>query len=389
MGFFSRDYTGKKVGDLEGADARNTYFWVDEYKGKNLLWRLPHNVRWNDNIVVREDEYAVFFRDGKALYVFDRPGRYALTTQNVPVLATLAKKLIGVQQIGEIYYIQGRELRDRFGTSEPLTFRDPDFGIVRIRAFGQFAYKVKDPLLFITQFVGTEGMASSKEIVSWLKDQIVMVLNDTLGELKLKKNMSVLDFPAYLTEMEDMVLARLREETARYGLEVTKFSGLNLNLPEEVQEAVDKRTSMAALGVNYLQYQTGKAIEDIGAGAAKGGDTSGMAGLGAGLGAGMSMAGMMAQGMQPLSGGGPPPVATKRCPKCGREVPGEAKFCMYCGYRFDTESGKKCWKCGRDMPLDAVFCPFCGAPQKRTCPSCGREVPPESAFCPYCGQKMI
>jgi membrane protease subunit (stomatin/prohibitin family) len=385
-----------KEKELEGADARKTFFWMDEYKGENVMWRIPRNIRWNDNVVVREDEWAVFFRDGKALHVFDRPGRYALTTENVPVLGTIVKKITGVQQIGEIYYLQRRELRGKFGTSEPLSFRDPDFGVVRIRAFGKFAYRVVDPMLFITEFVGTKGYSSSAEIIDWLKDQIVMDLNDTVGELKLKNNMSILDLPAYLQEIEQLLLAKLKDDTARYGLEVTKIAGLNLNLPEEVQEAIDKRGAMAALGVNYMQYQTGKAIEGIGKGAEQGGSGGGMAELGAGMGAGLAMANAMGQGMQSTSGmqQTPPPgpqTAMKKCPECGKMVPGDAQFCPYCGHKFEEKRMKKCVSCGRDIPEDAMFCPYCGArqePEKLHCPNCGKEIPPDVAFCPYCGHKL-
>ena len=387
----------EKIRNLEGANARNTYFWVDEYKGENVMWRLPHNIKWNDNVVVREDEWVVFFRDGKALHVFDRPGRYALTTENVPLFGTLVKKISGIQQIGEIYYLQRRELRGKFGTTEPLSFRDSDFGIVRIRAFGQFAYQVTEPLVFITEFVGTKGFTTSKEIIEWLRYQIIMDLNDTIGELKLKHNISILDLPAYLQEIEQMVLAKLKNDTARYGLEVTKLAGLNLNLPEEVQKAIDKRGAMAALGVNYMQYQTGKAIEDIGQGAAKGGEGGGMAELGAGMGAGWAMGSAMNRGMQQPAGGiqqpAPPgPQANmKKCPNCGKMVPSDAQFCPYCGHKFEERKMKKCIKCGREIPEYAQFCPYCGAPQtppKTVCPNCGKEIPPDVAFCPYCGYKL-
>ncbi len=384
----------EKEANLEGANARNTYFWIDQYKGENLIWRIPHNVKWNDNVVVREDEWAVFFRDGKALHVFDRPGRYALTTENVPVLGTIVKKITGIQQIGEIYYIQRRELRGKFGTSEPLSFRDPDFGLVRIRAFGQFAYRVSDPILLITQFVGTKGMTTSGEIISWLKDQLVMILNDTIGELKLKKNMSILDLPAYLQEMEQLVLSKSKGETDRYGMEITKIAGLNINLPEEVQEAIDKRGAMAALGVNYMQYQTGKAIEGVGEGAAKGGESAGMAGIGAGFGAGMVMANTMAQSVQGTPGQGnvaqpQPQAGMKKCPNCGKFIPQDAQFCPYCGYKFEEEKKtKKCVKCGKEIPIDAQFCPYCGAPQSKKCPNCGKEVSADAKFCPYCGYKL-
>ncbi|MCK5397087.1 MAG: SPFH domain-containing protein, partial [Thermoplasmata archaeon] len=193
----------------KGDIARNTYSWPDAYKGENVMYKLPTNVYWNDNIVVNEDEYAVFFRDGKAMHVFDRPGRFALTTQNVPILGDLAAKITGIKQLGEVYYLQKRELRGKFGTPEPLTFRDTDFGLVRLRAFGNFAYKVVDPMLFITQFAGSRGWSNSENVMDWLKTEIVQNLNDAMGELKRDKNMALVEMPAYLNEIEQIILAKV------------------------------------------------------------------------------------------------------------------------------------------------------------------------------------
>ena len=336
MGLFSK--VNEKIGsgsDIEGADARAGFYWVEDYKGDNLIWRLPRNIILNDNVLVREDEYGIFFRDGKALAVFDRPDRYALTTQNIPILKDIIGATMGNVQIGEFYWAQRREFRDKFGTAQPLAFRDSDFGVVQIRMFGQFAYKVSDPMLLITQFVGTKGLTKSEEVVEWLKGQIVMVLNDILGELKAKKQMGVLDMPAYLQEIEQMSLARLTAETESYGLKIMKFAGLTISMPDEVQEAINKRGAMSALGVNYMQYQSGKAIENIGVGAAEGGEGAGFAMMGAGMGAGIGMGNMMMQGMGGM-GGAPAPFGqaqpqaaapAKACAKCGTAVPAGAKFC--------------------------------------------------------------
>lgn len=394
--------TSEKIGagkDIEGADSRKGFYWVEDQKGENIMWRLPRNIYWNDNVLVREDEYGIFFRDGKALAVFDRPDRYALTTENIPVLKEIIGTVVGSVQIGEFYWVQKREFRDKFGTSQPLAFRDNDFGVVQLRIFGQFAYKITDPMLLITQFVGTKGMSKSAEIVDWLKGQIVMVLNDTLGELKLKKQMGVLDMPAYLQEIEQMVLAKLGTETLMYGLKVMKFAGLNINMPEEVQEAINKRGAMSALGVNYMQYQSGRAIENIGEGAAKGGgEGAGFAMMGAGMGAGFGMGNMMTQGM---SGGNqqPPPFGapqqsaeqTAACPKCGAQVKAGAKFCPECGQAMvsSQQPGGVCVACGAQLTPGAKFCPECGAktgPAK--CAKCGTEVSSGTKFCPECGEKL-
>ncbi|WOF15905.1 SPFH domain-containing protein [Methanoplanus sp. FWC-SCC4] len=403
MGFFKKrpDYHGGD--DIAGADSRKGFYWVEENKGDNLIWRLPRNVRWNDNVMVREDEYGIFFRDGKAMQVFDRPDRYALTSQNITGLQTLSKSVVGVAQIGEFYWAQKREFRSNFGTSEPLSFRDTDFGVVRLRVFGQYAYKVEDPMLLITQFVGTKGITKSDEIIDWLKDQIVMILNDTLGELKSKQSMGVLDMPAYLQEIEQICITKLTGETERYGLKVTKFSGLNINLPEEVQQAVDKRGAMSALGVNYMQYQTGKAIENIGEGAAQGpGEGAGFATMGAGMGAGFSMANVMGQSMGGGMGGVPSafgaqnnqqpqqPVQSQGTPciKCGHQLTPGAKFCPNCG-ASQAPATVKCPKCNGDVLEGAKFCSNCGNPMvANKCSNCGEDLDPGTKFCSGCGNPV-
>ena len=394
MGLFSK--VNQKISsgsDIEGADARAGFYWVEDYKGDNLIWRLPRNIILNDNVLVREDEYGIFFRDGKALAVFDRPDRYALTTQNIPILKDIIGATMGNVQIGEFYWAQKREFRDKFGTSQPLAFRDSDFGVVQLRMFGQFAYKVSDPMLLITQFVGTKGLTKSEEVVDWLKSQIVMVLNDILGELKTKKQMGVLDMPAYLQEIEQMCLAKLTAETENYGLKIMKFAGLTISMPDEVQEAINKRGAMSALGVNYMQYQSGKAIENIGVGAAQGGDGAGFAMMGAGMGAGIGMGNMMMQGM----GGGAAPFGQaqpaaaapvgKVCAKCGTAVPDGAKFCPGCGEKQDA--GSFCPECGAAVPAGAKFCPECGKKMgAAACPKCGAELSPGAKFCPECGERV-
>ncbi|HJJ46238.1 MAG TPA: SPFH domain-containing protein [Methanocorpusculum sp.] len=376
MGLFSRTSANINAGsDIEGADARAGFYWVEDYKGENVIWRLPRNIMLNDNVLVREDEYGIFFRDGKALAVFDRPDRYALTTQTLPVLTRIIGATVGNVQIGEFFWVQRRELRDKFGTSQPLAFRDNDFGVVQLRIFGQFSYKVTDPMLLITQFAGTKGITKSEEVVEWLKGQIIMVLNDTLGELKTKKQMGVLDMPAYLQEIEQLCLGRLTQEVENYGLAVMKFAGLTISMPDEVQEAINKRGAMSALGVNYMQYQSGKAIENMGIGAAQGGEGAGFAMMGAGLGAGASMGSMMMQGMQ----GGQQPAPFGAAPAAAVGAAAGA-----------AASGAVCPACKAAVPAGAKFCPSCG--QKlggaAFCPECGAKIPAGSKFCPECGQKI-
>ncbi|MDY6966742.1 MAG: SPFH domain-containing protein [Halobacteriota archaeon] len=385
------------MADIKDADARNTFHWEDATKGENVMYRVPQNIRWNDNVVVREDEYAVFFRDGKSMVVFDQPGRFAMTTENVPVLASIAKAITGVQQLGEVYYLQKRELRGKFGTTEPLAFRDTDFGVVRIRVFGQFAYKIADPMLFITQFVGTEGISTSDKVIEWMRDELVMTLNDALGELKKEKQMAVVDIPAYLQELEQIILSKVESETTRYGVEITNIAGMNINLPSEVQEAVDKRGAMSALGVGYMEYQTGRAVENIGEGAAKGdGMGAGMVGMGAGMGAGFGMGNIMTQGMAGQQGQQPQQEQQAfdqkktmvKCSSCGVDIKEDAKFCPECGQKVLKEGMMSCPKCNSEIPAGSKFCAECGEKLISQCQKCNAELLPGAKFCPECGEKV-
>ncbi len=378
--FFNKDEK------IKGAGARKTFHWKDEHKGDNVLYRIPRNIKWNDNIIVREDEAAVFFRDGKVMKVFDKAGRYAITTQNIPVLAKIAAKTTGIKQLGEVYYIQRKVLRGKFGTLEPLTFRDRDFGLIRIRCFGRFSYKVKDPVLFINEFVGTKGISSSEEVKKWNKSQIIMCINDVLGELKKEKNMAVVDMPAYLQEIEQMVLSKANPTLKNYGLKVMKIIGINLNFPEEVERAIDKSGAMRTVNANYSQYQTGKAVENIGKGAEKGGgNASNMSSMGAGMGAGLGMAKEMSSGMSK-----PTSEDTTDCPKCGYETREDSKFCQNCGEKLHDDT-IDCPNCDAEVGPNAKFCYECGTKLKVSeinCPKCDNKVSSKAKFCPECGTDL-
>ncbi|MDP2797411.1 MAG: SPFH domain-containing protein [Methanoregula sp.] len=383
-----------------GETARNTFYWPDNLKESFILWRLPRNVSWNDNIQVRPDEMAVFLRDGKVLQVFDQPGRYALTTQNVPVLATLGKMVTGVEQIGEVYWLQKREFRSDFNSPDSFTFRDIELDVVRLIASGQFAFKVTDPMLFITQFVGTRGLQSASresEITSWLKDQIMMVLNTTLGKLKNEKKMAVLDMPAYLPEIEQICLSKLLSETQQYGIQITKFSGLSITLPEEVQKSIDKRSSMAVVGArNFMEFQTAQAVGGIGEGAAKGGgDASSFAGMGAGMGAGYVMGQAMTQSLNStpssrITSTGISGSPTK-CSKCGYQIHDVSKFCPNCANpMLSSQEGEiACPHCNsRRIHPSEKFCPDCGKQVINSCPNCNSTLKPGAKFCQNCGNQI-
>lgn len=350
-----------------------TIAWDDVAKGNNLLWRAPRNIRFNDNIVVREDEFAVFFRDGKALAYIDRPDRYALTSLDAPVVGPIMK-LFGVKQEAQVYYLQKRPFDGKFGSKQPYQFRDQDFGMVNLRLFGEFRYKVKEPSNFIGQFVGTMGLATAAAVEDRLKEQLVAVIYDSLGELK-QRGLGVADLAANIMEIEQVVLQKAGPQFDPYGIEIQKISGLYISLPEEVQKAVDARAAMAITGTSFMQYQSGTAMRDAAVNPS-GGAGAGV-GIGAGIGMGYQMAGQMGQAQQQA-----PAQPTKPCPKCGTQNPATMKFCGNCGAR--TEEGVTCPKCNAFAPKGTRFCPECGNSLVAKCTN-GHDIPPGTKFCPECG----
>jgi len=338
-----------------------TIEWEDQFKQGMALWKVPRNIRLNDNIVVREDETAVFYRDGKVLTYFDQPNRYALTDINAPIVGTLLKFFTGIQQEAEVFYIPKRYLDGKFGSSQPYQFTDPTFGIVNLRIYGEFRWRISSPELFINQFVGTFGAESSIDVESRIKEQIVILLYNSLGRMK-QQGLKITDLASNLTNIEQAFLAIAPDNLGQYGIEINKISGLSISLPEEVQKAIDTRSQMQVLGVNYLQYQTGQAIVDAaknpsgGAGAMTGIGV----GLGAGVGVGSALGGQMAQGMAQGQ--------NKSCPNCASIIPLNSKFCPNCGATQTLPQGpqasggttKYCQNCGTAVTEGAKFCPNCG-----------------------------
>jgi membrane protease subunit (stomatin/prohibitin family) len=343
-----------------------TFAWDDKDKQPapgvyNALWRAPRQIRLNDNIVVREDEIAVFYRDGKALTYFDQPNRYALTDFNAPIVGKLLKFFQGVTQWAEVYYVPKRYLDGKFGSAQPYQFTDPTFGVVNLRVYGEYRWKISSPELFINQFVGTFGADSSDDVEGRVKEQMVILVYNTLGKMKAQ-GLKVTDLAASLMNIEQEVLAAGPDNLGQFGIEINKISGLTISLPEEVQQAIDTRSQMQVLGVSYMQYQTGKAIDDAAKNPSGGAGVT--AGLGAGLGVGYAIGGQMAQGIGAQ-------IQTKSCPKCGSLIPANTKFCPNCGAEQLQPQGP---------PAPA------GAP--KFCPNCGSQVAAGTKFCANCGKPL-
>src|SRR5208282_1794835 len=384
-----------KGGSLFGSTTIN---WEDVYKGNNVMWRVPRNIRLNDNVVVRQDETAVFYRDGKVLAYLERPDRYALTSINAPIVGNLVKELSGVRQEAEVYYLQRRIFDGKFGSAEPYVFRDSDFGLVQLRVFGQYRWDVAAPDNFINQFVGTFGAVTTPDVEARLRDQMVLLVYNSLGKLK-DQGMRVTDLATQLTTIEQAVLGFAPQHFGPLGVEIKQIQGLSINLPDDVQKAVNTRSEMSVLGVNYMQYQAGQAMTT--AAANPSGTAGSLAGAGVGLGAGLGIGYGMAGQMQGAYGPGP----GQPCPKCATLVQAGVRFCPNCGNPMGgpapVAQGSACPKCGQPNAPGVKFCANCGAslappaapaapaaPASRKCPKCGMDTQTTGKFCPNCGAAL-
>jgi membrane protease subunit (stomatin/prohibitin family) len=317
--------------------------------------------RLGSQLVVREDQRAVFMRDGKALDVFG-PGRHTISTNNLPFLSRLIGWPFGGDSpfTAEVYFVSMREFTDmKWGTTQPMTYRDKEFGMVRLRAFGGYSAKVSDPQLMVGSIVGSRGVYSIGQLDDHLKGLIINEFNDLLGDT----HTSLLDLPGMTKELAQTMQAALTDSFRRVGLQLLTFQISSITPPEDVQKAIDQRTSMGAIGDmgKFVQYQTGQAIGDA---ARNPGDGGSAMATGAGFGAGAAMGQAMAQSMQgalnPPKAPEPvaPAVALIPCPGCGQPLPAGAKFCPNCGQR--ASSTVTCPKCQAENPAGAKFCTECG-----------------------------
>jgi membrane protease subunit (stomatin/prohibitin family) len=267
--------------------------------GRQMVHRVPEGgsgeFRLGSQLIVRESQAAVFFRDGKALDVFGA-GRHTLSTMNIPLLANLISLPFGGTSPfrAEVVFVNMADLLDmKWGTMEPVTFRDSEFGMVRLRAFGTYAMAIQDPQLFVNKIVGTQGLYETGQIEDYLRTIIISRFNDIMGESMT----TLLDLPARYNEVSAGLKASVSDDFANLGLLLKALYVTTISPPEEVSKRIDERTGMGVIGNmgQYVQYQTAQAIGGVGEGAAQGGDAGGAAGLGVGLGAGMGVGAGMAQ----------------------------------------------------------------------------------------------
>jgi membrane protease subunit (stomatin/prohibitin family) len=287
--------------------------WLDPTNNTlvHRFQRYNNEIKYGAKLVVRPSQVGVFVNMGKIADVFEN-GMYTLDTKNLPILSTLLGWKYGFNSPFkcEVYFVCVRKYTDnKWGTKNPIMLRDPEFGPVRLRAFGTYAFQVSDPAKLITAIAGTDARFTTDEISDQLRNLIVARFADLLGESKLP----ILDLAANYNELGGKISETISAEfKEQYGIDVHTLVIENISLPPEVEKALDKRASMGILGnmQQYTQFQAANALTD----AAK---NPGTAGDSMGLGMGLLMAGQLGQVMPrqaaaPASGGPPPlPSAPK------------------------------------------------------------------------------
>ena len=279
--------------------------WTESGDG-TLAWRFPMQDMEIQNgaaLVVRESQMAVFVNEGQVADVFG-PGTYKLTTQTLPVLTYLRNwdKLFQSPFKSDVYFFSTRQQVDqKWGTPQPITIRDQDFGAVRLRAFGNYAYRVAEPKLFHSEISGTRGEYTVADLDGQLRGLVLQNISNAIAS----SGVPFLDLAANQLMFADALVQALQPAFARIGLKLEGLTVQNLSLPEELQKVLDQKIGMGMVGNDmgkFMQYQTAQAIPKFAEGAGGG---SGLAGDAMGLGAGVALGQVMAQNLQQgLQGGG-------------------------------------------------------------------------------------
>jgi len=281
--------------------------WEDDSRD-TLSFRYPSldkEIKRGAQLIVRESQVAQFIYLGQFGDTFG-PGKWTLTTDNIPILSTLKGWKYGLESPfkADVYFVNTRLFTgNKWGTANPIMVRDPDFGVVRARAFGTYDFHVTDVKLFLKEVAGTDDHFRLDEFADTMRSRIVSVFSDALASSKVP----ILDVAARYQDLGDALLPLINPATtAKYGLEISSFIVENVSVPAEVEQAIDKRSSMAAIG-NLNEYVKFQMAEGMGKGEGAG-TASSAAQLGAGLAMGQQMAQAFTQGQSAPPGGAPAPA---------------------------------------------------------------------------------
>lgn len=338
--------------------------WNDDSKN-TLVYKYPlknygREINNKSTLTVKESQCAIFVHKGQIADVFG-PGLYDLGTDIFPILSKLAGWKYGFQTpiTCDIYYINTKQFTNiQWGTKNPIMMSDSRFGMVRVRAFGTFSYKVDDPAVFLKELFGTNSTFVTDDINDFLKSMLLSCFADSLGESKV----SALDLAANTLEFNEIVKGSVQNKFNELGLKLVNLFIENMSLPEEVTKAMDERTKLGILGDStdtLMKVSAAEAMKTAAANQGVGGAfMAGGVGMGAGVGIGAIMANAMAGSNNQNNGNANNAAGGTVCPSCGKTVPAGSKFCPECGKAVSAT--KFCPECGAKVSAGAKFCPECG-----------------------------
>ena len=364
--------------------------WFDS-TGQEIAHRIPEGgsgeIKYGAQLTVRESQAAVFFYQGKAYDAFG-PGRHTLQTANIPIVTRLLSLPWGMTSPlrAEVVFVNLKLFPDlKWGTRDPVAFKDSELGLVRLRAHGMYNLSVVQPVLFINSLVGTRGSYSVTELEDYLGQVIVSRLNDHLG----RTLQSILQLPGQYQAIAQSLTEALTADFQRFGLRLNGLVIDAITPPAEVQQAIDDRSRLGVLPdlEKLARMKAAMAVE-------KAAESKSEAGSGLGLGLGLLLPSMLAQGAGgtgPAGGAAGPTTVEATCSACHRAIPADARYCPACGHQQVTFD--RCRGCGRDLLPGARFCPACGRAveqpeSSKRCPHCGAEDLPDAVYCNRCGEKL-
>lgn len=339
---------------------------------EDIAYRFPNlSLKYGSQVIVKENQWAVFFRDGKAYDVFG-PGRHTITSNNIPLLtaALRALRIIGDIFDCEVVFVSNSQFRGNFGGQAYSAPSGPIGYQAELGYFGYLLYKVEDAKLFVIEFFGNRGASTSRDVERYIRGFINERIIDEFAHHDIFQVVKNVD------EATDKVSLIISDEAGRIGLKIIDCIFEGVKIPEEARRFASGM-GQQAMAMQYMK-ETAAELPPGGGGAAG-------AGIGAGM--GLAMGTQMARQMQP-------PVAPEKlivCPNCGAQNPVGNKFCGSCGGSLAPVPKVKCPNCGSEVPGNMKFCGNCGSPLKpaeEDCPKCGTKNPAGMKFCGNCGAEL-
>lgn len=372
---------------------------VVKYNGKPnvMAWKYPSEElgTWTQ-VIVNETQEVAFVKEGKVLDILG-PGRHTLSTENIPLLSKIINLPFGGKSpfTAEIWYINKIYALDvKWGTAPAIQLQDPKYKVfVPVTAFGQFGIKVEDSNKFLKKLVGTLPSFDHDVMVKYFRGLLVSNVKNVISEYLVKKDVSILEINAYISEIGEELEKKLKPELSKYGIELVNFYVTSIEAPEDdsavkkLKEALSKRAEMDIVGFDYTTQRSFDTLESA---AKNEGATSNLMNAGIGLGMGLGVGGQFGNQINSVSSkmnttGERKTIEKVKCNKCGSEVEENQKFCPECGEKI----GNFCKECGAKLSKKGQkFCPECGASQLYLCPKCKKEINENSKFCPECGEKL-